>query len=120
MLEQQDIQQIGQIVGEKLVGVEKNLGQRINAVDTRVAVVDNKISTVDFNFEGFIAIVNQGFADVQRAIEGTHKRIDKLYSMVDGFIALHQKLDQELTMLRAKVGRQEEEIQQIKMKLAMV
>ena len=106
MLEQQDLQQIRGIVQDVVGVTEKKL--------------DGRIGTVDYNLDGFIAIVNQGFSDVQRSIEGTNKRIDKLYSLVDGFIALHQKLDQELTMLRAKIDRQEEEIQQIKVKLAMV
>lgn len=89
MLEQQDLQQIGQIVGEKLAGVEKNLGQRINAVDNRVAVVDTRIGTVDSNLDGFIAIINQGFSEMQRSFEMTNKRIDQLYLAVDNFIALH-------------------------------
>lgn len=92
MLEQNDFQQIRSIVKE---------------------VIEEKISDV-------LEITNQGFSDMQKSFSGANQRIDKLYSLVDGFIGLHQKLDQELTMLRAKIDRQEDEIIKIKTKLAMI
>lgn len=90
MLEQQDLKQIEVVVDR---------------------VVEKRLDDV-------LTIVNQGFSDVQKSIEAVHKRVDTLYSLVDGFIALHQKLDQELTMLRSKVDRLEARIQQLEMQHA--
>ncbi|GEM_PF-6674740 len=91
MLEQKDLEQIRLVVGE---------------------AIEEKLADV-------LEITNQGFSDMQKSFEVTHGRVDKLYNLIDGFISLHQKLDQELTMLRSRIERQENEISKIKAKLAL-
>lgn len=92
MIEQKDLEQIRSVVGE---------------------VIEEKLADV-------LEITNQGFSDMQKSFNGVNQRVDKLYSLVDGFIGLHQKLDQELTMLRSRIERQETEINKIKTKLALI
>lgn len=68
--------------------------------------LDEFASLVSDGFQG----VQDQFKEVHRRIDETNERIDKLYNLVDGFIGLHQKLDQEFTAIRARYERLEERI----------
>lgn len=86
--------------------------------------LDNLSKKVDEKFDDFAKIVADGFDSVQdqfrevyrkidnldNRLDETNSRIDKLYNLVDGFIGLHQKLDQEFTAIRARYERLEERI----------
>lgn len=100
---------------KKFEAFEKRMDKKMDErFDEFGKAMDKKM---DEKLEGFAVIVNQGFSEVQKQLVLINQRIDKLYSAVDGFIVLHQKLDQELTMLRARMDRFEEQLQRIQTKL---
>ncbi len=78
--------------------------------------------------ENFLPIIHESFSssqkentvlfselrnDIREGVAILDKRIDNLCSHVDDFMHLHQKLDQELTMMRARIERMEEQMQQL-------
>lgn len=95
MLTQEDLQNIGGLIDKKFEDFSIGIDKRSNTI-------------VDRRFDEFAFIVNQGFSDMQKQNEYTNQRIDRLYDNVDRFIHLHEKLDQELTMMRARIERLEE------------
>ena len=103
ILTQDDLKNIGTLIDDKFTGFEKKVNDKFTNFEKKV---DDKF--IDFAF-----IVNQGFSETQKQIEQTNKRIDKLYDNVDRFIHLHEKLDQELTMMRARVERLEEIVRKL-------
>ncbi|GEM_PF-1805619 len=101
MLTQEDLQNIGGLI-------DKKFDDFALVIDKKFDVIDKRFDDVDKKFDDFAFIVNQSFSDMQKQIAYTNQRVDKLYDNVDRFIHLHEKLDQELTMMRARIERLEE------------
>lgn len=112
MIDENDIKRIegavDRVVEKRLDDFGKTIGTRFDAFE----------KAVDTKFDDFAQIVNLSFADVQKELLLIHKRIDTLTSNVDHFIHLHQKVDQELTMMRARIERMEEQMQQLQARFA--
>lgn len=74
------------------------------------------------SLEDFAGVVNRSIKETEQhltqRLDGLDNRIDKLYSLVDGFVSLHQKLDQELTMLRARIERVEQDLQVLRARVS--
>lgn len=51
--------------------------------------------------------------EMKTGFKKVNQRIDKLYILIDGFVRLHEKLDLELTSLKAQVERLEGRIAQL-------
>lgn len=112
MLEQSDLKQIREVVKDV---VDARIGDVLTTIDKTKGEI---LKTLDERIEDVLMGVNQGFSDVQEQIGHLNQRVDRLYTSIDGFIALHQKLDHELAALRSRVERQEEEIRLLKLKFA--
>ncbi len=136
MLDQQDLQKIEDVFQKKIddFAIDVNRGfsdvtdeistvkhdlsagvsdvkMELSVVKTEVSSVKSELSVIKFELTDFKETTQKNF-------ELVNERIDKLYNLIDGFIQLHQKLDQELTMLRARVDRLEAEIQALRFKHA--
>lgn len=83
----------------------------LEAIQTFATSVDQRFELIAHELHDFRNETNERF-------EKVNERIDKLYSLVDGFIALHQKLDIELTSLRSSYQRLEERIAKLEAKPA--
>lgn len=75
-------------------------------------------SVVDKRLDAFAATIAISFNEIRQELVTIHKRIDILSSHVDGFIHLHQKLDQEMTMMHARLDRLEEQLKILQTRLA--
>lgn len=137
MLDEKDLKSIGALMDEKLehFGVEvdeklSNLDQKIDKkfqvfeqkfdekllnldqkFDRKLSNLDQKLNRkFDEKLDEVLMVVNQGFSEMQGQFRKMNDRIDTLYKMIDGFVHLHQKLDQELTMLRNRIDHLEEKL----------
>lgn len=122
MLEKQDLQQIETIMDKKFdefaVIVRHGFDethQRIDSTNQRIDEVNQRLST---RIDDLTVTVRDGFEEVHHRINETNQRIDRLTTAVDGFIVLYQKVDQEIVMLRSRMDRMEETIQQLQAQLA--
>lgn len=55
--------------------------------------------------QGHFTSIDARFAHIDEQFAKVNERIDGLYTLIDSFVKLHQKLDIELTALRDKYNR---------------
>ena len=84
-------------------------------LDVFGAVVDQKIEK---QLDAFGAVMAVSFSEIRIEFANVHKRIDILTTHVDEFIHLYQKIDQEMTMVHARIDRLEEQIKLLQAHLA--
>ncbi|MDP3985547.1 MAG: hypothetical protein Q8P82_02170 [bacterium] len=88
-----------------------HVDQKFEKIDQKFEKIDQRFDIFDQRFTSFEQTTNKQFAEV-------NGRIDKLYTAIDGFIQLHQKLEIELVALRAKYDRLEERLSKLEMQRA--
>ena len=84
-----------EVFEEKMDSFAKIVKEGFDAVDERFNSVDERLDVM-------ASVTQTQFAEVNEKLERMDKRIDGLYTLIDSFITLHQKLDIELTALRDK------------------
>jgi septation ring formation regulator EzrA len=105
-----------EVFGEKMDSFAKIVKEGFDSVDEQFKTfrkdVDERFDTIDERFKGIderfdvqTSVTNERFAEVREEFKNVNERIDGLYTKIDGFIALHQKLDVELVAMRDKYNR---------------
>lgn len=91
---------------------KQEFNEKFEKVDERFQGIDRRFEIIDQRFNG----IDQRFENIDHQL--SEMRSDIL-SHVDGFISLHQKLDTEVTALRAKVERLEDQLQKVMKHLSL-
>ncbi|MBI4142950.1 hypothetical protein HY480_03695 [Candidatus Uhrbacteria bacterium] len=94
-----------EVFEEKLDSFAKIVKEGFDAVDERFNSVDERFNSVDERFNILTSVMGARFTEMDEKLERMDKRINGLYTLIDSFITLHQKLDIELTALRDKYNR---------------
>lgn len=115
MLEKQDLQQIETIMDKKFDEFAVIVRHGFDETNQHIDVTNQRIEEVNRNLGTRIEAVNHTLSS---RIDETNQRIDRLTTAVDGFIVLYQKVDQEVVMLRSRIERLEETVQQLQLRLA--
>jgi len=81
------------------------------------SIIQQGLKKHDDEIENLAVMTQRGFDEAKeetsKKFAKTDERIDRLYTNVDGFIHMHQKLDLELTALRGYYKRLEERLEKL-------